>query len=163
MMQLIRRIRRIRRRDDGQSLVEFALLTPILMIFVVAVIDFGLMLYTYQTITNAAREGARRAALADADITDAVVLQAVKTSLDPAVDTTKVQFVSEDGGGCAGMTGSTGGFVLVYACGWSGTPSTTEDATVSIQMDYQTMLLGRFLNGGRTDYPLKTRMVMRNE
>ncbi len=47
------------RRDRGQSLVEFSLLLPVLLILVLGVIDFGMGLRSYISLTNATREGAR--------------------------------------------------------------------------------------------------------
>jgi Flp pilus assembly protein TadG len=49
------------RRDRGQSLVEFALVLPIFLVLFFAVIDFGSAIFTYNSLTNAAREGARLA------------------------------------------------------------------------------------------------------
>lgn len=46
----------------GQSLVEMALLLPILLLLMVGMLDLGRAFYAYITITNAAREGARYAA-----------------------------------------------------------------------------------------------------
>ncbi|MDP9482001.1 MAG: pilus assembly protein [Chloroflexota bacterium] len=43
----------------GQSLVEFAVVLPIFLLILAAIIDFGLGLYSQMTIINAAREGAR--------------------------------------------------------------------------------------------------------
>ena len=43
----------------GQSLIEFALVLPILLIITFGIIEFGMMLYNQQIITNASREGAR--------------------------------------------------------------------------------------------------------
>lgn len=46
-------------RDGGQSLVEFALIAPLLMLLVLATIDGARAVFAYNTIANAAREGAR--------------------------------------------------------------------------------------------------------
>lgn len=51
------------RSRRGQSLVEFALILPVLMIMVFGIIDFGLGLRSYISLTNATREGARFAAI----------------------------------------------------------------------------------------------------
>lgn len=48
-----------RRRQRGQSLVEFALMAPLLMLLVLATIDGARAVFAYNTIANAAREGAR--------------------------------------------------------------------------------------------------------
>ena len=54
--------RRIK-QNRGQSLVEFALVLPLLMILVFGIIDFGMGLRSYISLTNATREGARFAAI----------------------------------------------------------------------------------------------------
>jgi len=40
-------------------MVEFALIIPIFLLLVFAIVDFGMGLYSWITVTNAAREGAR--------------------------------------------------------------------------------------------------------
>lgn len=50
--------RRARRSWRGQSLVEFALVVPVLLILVAGAIDFGRAFYGWITIENAAKEGA---------------------------------------------------------------------------------------------------------
>jgi Flp pilus assembly protein TadG len=60
---MIRRPLRGRRRDRGATAVEFALLLPLLLLIVFGIIDFGRALNAQITLTQAAREGARLAAL----------------------------------------------------------------------------------------------------
>jgi Flp pilus assembly protein TadG len=52
-----------KRREEGQALVEFALVIPVLLIILFAIVQFGIMLNTYITVTDAARSGARQLAL----------------------------------------------------------------------------------------------------
>jgi Flp pilus assembly protein TadG len=55
---------RILRRDRhgrGQALVEFALVIPIFLLLLVSIFDLGRAVFAYNTLTNAAREGARMA------------------------------------------------------------------------------------------------------
>lgn len=52
-------------------MVEFALIVPILLLLVFGIIEFGIVYNTKIAITNAAREGARKAAVTSVD-TDAV-------------------------------------------------------------------------------------------
>jgi len=49
------------RRDEGQELVEFALLALPLFLILFGIIEFGVAVWHYNTISNAAREGARAA------------------------------------------------------------------------------------------------------
>ena len=48
-----------KRRERGQSLVETAVVLPILLLLVAAIVDFGRAFDVYIVLTNAAREGAR--------------------------------------------------------------------------------------------------------
>lgn len=51
-----------RGRDSrGQALVEFALILPILVLVMVGIFDVGRLVYAYNTVNNAAREGGRQA------------------------------------------------------------------------------------------------------
>lgn len=51
-------------KQRGQSLVEFAITLPILLIILVGLGEMGSALYSYQIVANAAREGARYGAKA---------------------------------------------------------------------------------------------------
>lgn len=53
-----------RRREQGAVAVELALLMPLFLLVVAAVIDFGLLFWEQAVLTNAVREGARAAAKA---------------------------------------------------------------------------------------------------
>lgn len=157
-------LRRLRRREHGQSLVEFALLIPVLLIFVVAVIDFGKALFTYQVITNAAREGARRAAVAN-EASDSVIRAAIVESLGPVADPDEVTWEVANEDGTCPAPAPTAGYAVVCGTGWSGNPAAQPDAVVRIQMDYAPILLGNFVGwaAGTKTFPLRTRMVYRNE
>jgi Flp pilus assembly protein TadG len=54
---------RHRQSQQGQNLVEFALVTPVLLLFLFGTLEFGWLLYADHQVTNAAREGARWAAV----------------------------------------------------------------------------------------------------
>jgi len=49
----------VRGSERGQTLVEFALILPVMLILIFALVDFGRGFYTWLVVTNAAREGAR--------------------------------------------------------------------------------------------------------
>lgn len=55
---MLSRIRRKSARPRGQSLVEFSLLLPVLILLLLTAIDLGRLMYSQITITNAAKEGA---------------------------------------------------------------------------------------------------------
>lgn len=49
-------------REQGQSLVELAIILPVLMLLFLAILQIGFLLFTQVGLTNAAREAARNAA-----------------------------------------------------------------------------------------------------
>lgn len=55
------RTRRFARRDRGSQLVELAITLPIIIMLMGAGAEFGRFFYTYTTLTNAVRSGARHA------------------------------------------------------------------------------------------------------
>jgi Flp pilus assembly protein TadG len=52
-------------RKRGQALVEFALVMPLVLLLVVGMLEFARAWNLHQVMTDAVREGARRAVLAD--------------------------------------------------------------------------------------------------
>lgn len=62
------RLRRRADRDRGAVAVEFALLLPLLLLLIFGLIDFGRALNAQVTLTQAAREGARLAALGQPNV-----------------------------------------------------------------------------------------------
>jgi Flp pilus assembly protein TadG len=48
-----------RRHEAGAAAVEFAIVLPLLVLLLFGIVEFGLLLYNQQVITNASREGAR--------------------------------------------------------------------------------------------------------
>jgi Flp pilus assembly protein TadG len=70
MAQTVRRWRRIR-SERGAELIEFAIVTPLLLLILAGIFDFGMLFRSWEVVTNAAREGARVGSLpgyADGDI-----------------------------------------------------------------------------------------------
>lgn len=52
-------MRSTRDRPDGQSLVEFALLLPVVLVIFMGLFDFGRAIFAYNSVSEAARNGAR--------------------------------------------------------------------------------------------------------
>ena len=61
MLRLIRS--RKKKGEKGQALAEFALLVPIFLVLLFSIVDFGMGFYSWITVTNSAREGARLGAV----------------------------------------------------------------------------------------------------
>ena len=47
------------RREHGQDIVEYALIFPVFILLVLGIMEFGILFFNYNTLANAAREGAR--------------------------------------------------------------------------------------------------------
>jgi hypothetical protein len=57
------------RNDSGQTMVEFAMVLPIVLTIVFGVIEFGWLLWSYSSVNSAAREAARYGiAIGDGDV-----------------------------------------------------------------------------------------------
>jgi len=69
----IKRIRIIK-NEKGANAVEFALILPVLIVLIFGIFQFGIAYNNYITITHAAREGARRAAV---DLTNPLLKQII--------------------------------------------------------------------------------------
>ena len=69
-------------RENGQSLVEFALLLPLLVVILFGIMEFGQLWMTMNVLTGAAREGARVAAVTAPDANQ--VRNAVQSVLNGA-------------------------------------------------------------------------------
>jgi Flp pilus assembly protein TadG len=87
---LTRRLRRFA-REEGQAAFEFVLILPFFVLFLLLLVDFALLGFSYVSVANAAREGARYGAVncgADACtsglITDRVIERSSGVIYDPA-------------------------------------------------------------------------------
>jgi len=92
------------RTERGQALVEFAFVGPLLLLFILVVVDFGMALDHREVLQHAVREGARRGAVGDtvAQITDQIHDQSPGT-LDPSDIT--ICYVDKNGDGQRGDPG----------------------------------------------------------
>jgi Flp pilus assembly protein TadG len=79
---------RVVRDERGATLVEFALVAPVVLLILVACLDFARALNAYVTIVNASREGARYATL-NPLATNAAIRSAVQSRAVP-LDTSRV-------------------------------------------------------------------------
>lgn len=71
--------------SSGQELVEYALILPLLLLLTLGILEFGIIIYQYNAVGNAAREGARVGIIrANNDGTIEAAARAMTTALDPA-------------------------------------------------------------------------------
>ena len=90
-LTLRRRVAAFARETCGAEVVEFALVLPVLLFLLAGIIDMGFLFNNYETLTNAAREGARVAILpgaSDMDVEARVKQYVQADGMNPdAVDT----------------------------------------------------------------------------
>ena len=135
------RLPRLRDRK-GQAAVEFALVLPLFLLLLVGMVEFARAWNIYQVMTDAARQGARLAVLADPAITEDSVRSMIANSLAVgALDPDEV---------------------TVTLLGIGGDPGTSTEVQLSYPYDF--FFLGRLSDGetgGLID--LSTAVVMRHE
>jgi hypothetical protein len=63
------------KEEKGQSMVEFAMILPVLLLIIIGIIEFGFMFSGYLALSNASREAVRTVSLGE---TDTVAIQRAK-------------------------------------------------------------------------------------
>ena len=138
-------VRRLRDEDGGQALVEFALIVPFLLLFLVGIIEFGRGWNLHQVVTDAAREAARTAVIHDLTIDSDSVIRVAKNAL-----------------GRAGINPNSPGVVVNLSGPFH---ATGEPISVAISVPYRLAFFGA-LKGwttGESTVTLRTTFTMRNE
>ena len=72
------------KRRSGATVVEFALVAPVLFMFLFGLIEWGRVVMVQQSLTNAAREGCRMAVLSTANDHQTVV-ESIRSKLKPVI------------------------------------------------------------------------------
>ncbi|MEK6265098.1 MAG: pilus assembly protein [Clostridium sp.] len=89
------------KNEKGQSLVEFAILLPLLLLIIMGIFEFGLMLNSYLTIHNSAREGARLGIVAGSNLEISELISNISPTLDTEnliVNITPAEGIRKSGG-----------------------------------------------------------------
>jgi Flp pilus assembly protein TadG len=121
-MESVRFPRRHRRahgkKSRAQSLVEFTLVAPLLLLIIAVTVDFARVVYAYSAISAAARAGARTLSLKDQENTDCQVFKSVESAaqgFNLTADPNSVAGnVNPNAGGASGPTTPTPGQGYVY-------------------------------------------------
>ncbi len=141
MKKMIKKLR----CQKGVAAIEFAIVLPLLMMILFGIIEFGLLLYDKQVITNASREGARigisDVAVSDADI-EAVVGNYIASNLitfgtTPSSPVTTIEPADRTGMGFG------------------------DDVTVTVEYDYDFLIIPDILVGFTGVQTLATKTVMK--
>ena len=130
-----------RTNQRGQAVIELALTLPLLLVVVFGIIDFGFMFQRYESVTNAAREGARIGILADytaAEAQNRALSYLGASGLNGPIRACGGAILKDSR--CAQMTTST-----VTVAG--STPAKTVDqVTVIVEYDHEHSFVGPIMN-----------------
>jgi Flp pilus assembly protein TadG len=124
------------RSERGQTAVEFAFVLPLLAVLVLAVIQLGIAFNNYQTVTDAARVGARKAILIRLGGSSTTDAQLAARSAASDLDLSKFD-------------------VQVTAADWNAAGT---DVTVVAKYPYQIDLLGWVVASGNLTSTVKERL-----
>jgi Flp pilus assembly protein TadG len=134
------------KNQKGATVLEFAIVLPLLVLLIAGIIEFSLLLYDKQILTNASREGARRG-----------IVQA-----DPRVPEGEIRQVALDY--CED-------YLVTF--GAVNTPSINppppictqfgDDLTVTVTYDYGFLVIPNFIPGFNKPLRLTAQTVMRCE
>ncbi len=135
---------RARRRQAGTSVVEMALVLPLLLLLVFGIGDFGIAYTQWNSLTNAVREGARMG----------VVFQ---TPCNPAAVTANIQNTVSTYAASSGLNGPSIVTSVTNSCAGTGT-----QLTVSATVPYNYIAIAALACFAPT-INLTAQTVMRNE
>jgi len=135
---------RVRRREAGTSVVEMAIVLPLLLLLVFAIGDFGIAFTRWNSLTNAVREGARAGVV-------------FRTPCDAATVESEVETTIANFAASAGLDGASIVTTVTNSCMGTGT-----QLTVFATAPYDYIGMSALAGFGPT-INLEARTVMRNE
>jgi Flp pilus assembly protein TadG len=134
-----------RRGEAGMAMLEAVIVLPILMMLLFAIVELGIVFGRWQVLSNAAREGARRAVVYRPPAS--CKAGAVEAEVDAAVASYAASL---------GMSVSPGDVSLTGAC-------VPGPASVSVAHTHDFLFLDRFAPSVSPSLRLVGRSTMRNE
>jgi len=132
-------------RERGSAMVELVFILPVILMLVFAIAEFGVAFAQWQTINNAAREGARTAIL-------------FRGSCDAGAVDTEVRSVVDGYVATMGIDTTSLMYQLTGQCTGAGNP-----VTVDISTDYDFSVLPNFVGSLGPSLTLRGVSTMRNE
>jgi Flp pilus assembly protein TadG len=124
------------RNERGQTMVEFALVLPMLVVLLLGIFQFGVAFNNYVTLTDAVRAGARKAAVS-------------RGSSDPAGDCRNEVLAAKGGLNATELSRN-----LSCTSSWS----SGSDVTVTADYPYSISLLNWKVVSGRFSSTMKERV-----
>jgi len=122
--------------ERGQALVEFALILPVILLVMVGMLEFARAWNLHQVMTDAAREGARRAAIQDVGLGHEQTQDSVRAAM--------WSYVSQAGYDPQYSTIMSGTTITMRGPGGTGTgtwKNTGDFVTVNLSLPYRFAIL----------------------
>ena len=138
------------RSHKGQALVEFTLILPLLALMLFGIVEFGLLIYNQQVITNASREGARRGIVASIPR----IPYTGANSIDAAVQNYAANLIT---------FGTANNPVTTVTPAYQADAPFGSNLTVNVTYDYSFLLIPNFFGWADGILHLKATTVMRYE
>ena len=132
--------------QQGAVAVEFAFVLPLLIVLLVGIMEFGLILYNQQVLTNACREGTRAGIVARSPRLDST---AIATVVNDYTQAHLVTFGSATS--AATVIDNSGGTAF------------GDDLRVTVSYDYDFLVLSRFIGSLAGGLTLSAQTVMKYE
>ena len=129
-------LKRTIKNEQGQTMTEFALILPILLVLLFGIMQFGVIFNNYVALTDAARAASRKGAVS-------------RNASDPKGD-------CEASGYAAGTNLKNPGTDFVLTC--NSTWAIGSDVTVTATYPYDVNLLGWVVASGRLNTTMKERV-----
>jgi Flp pilus assembly protein TadG len=138
-------INRLGRRKQGTAMIEFIFVLPLLLLMVFGIMEFSILFSRLQTLSNAAREGAR----------DAIVF---RTNCNAGAVVGEVQTTVVNYAASGGVTVTPADITVTGACSGTG-----NDTTVQVINAYAFQVVRGFAPGLAPSLNVTGTSVMRNE
>jgi Flp pilus assembly protein TadG len=137
--------RSARRRQSGTAMVEMIIVLPVLLLLLFGIVEFSILFSRLQTVTNAAREGAREAVVFRLNCNSSTVQDEVRATVQSYTSSGGVIVDPSDISVSGACTGS------------------NNDTTVQVVSNYAFQVVGGFAPGLTPSVNVTGTSVMRNE
>jgi len=147
----------MRRRDNGQTLVEFALVAIVFFMTLFAIMDFAMMFYVNQTMQHAVRSGSRLAIVDPGANCNAAIIANIRTQsmgyYDKNVGTRTPTISRQTLGDYGDINGTT------ISDGSCGTPQQPITVSLTYSWPIMTPFLKPIFTNGRYTFTVKATVV----
>ena len=149
------------RSPRGQTIVEFAMMLPLLLIIIVGIMDFSILFYDKAVVTNASREGARQGSIFRSNASTGAYEPLNETGIRDAVNgylsDRAISFAST-----AATTAALWNATSPPSGSWTTTPMSGGTIDVLVTYSYTFLALPRFAGWNGT-MDISARTIMRME